>query len=55
MKAKVYVDEIEKVQVCKVLKIEDGRAVVITKNGTRLNRIIKYSDFENDGFVYLIK
>lgn len=56
MKAKVYVDEIEKTQSCKVLKIEEGRALVVTANGTHLNRIIKFEeDFQMDGFVYLSK
>lgn len=55
IKGKVYVDEIEKVQKCKILKIDNGRATVETKHRTILNRVLKYGKFEKDGCVYLGK
>lgn len=60
---KVYVDDIEKWQECKVIDIqieetEITRATVVIKTGTQLNRIAKYvldeedEDFKADGCVY---
>lgn len=68
----VYVDDIEKWQICEVFKITShfteeeakknkiyGRAKIITKNGTMLDRLYKIVDKENDitkdGCVYFIK
>lgn len=55
IKGKVYVDEIERVQRCNVLLMQNGRATVVTKRRTILNRIVKYGKFEKDGCVYIDK
>lgn len=51
--AKVYVDSLEGWQECKIVHMYSDRAVVITKNGTQLNRILKTTDNAvADGCVY---
>lgn len=55
IRGKVFVGEIEKTQKCNILKIERGRATVVTKHRTLLNRIVKYEDFKKDGCVYIEK
>lgn len=52
--AKVYVDSIEGWQDCKIIHSYRDRAVVITKTGTQLNRILKMTeDYREDGCIYL--
>ena len=62
--ATVYVDDIEKWQLCTVLDVlnvkdEIERAIVTTKLGTRLNRMVKFVIDEDDqiledGYIYFI-
>lgn len=42
--AKVYVDDIEGWQECKIIHMYRDRAVVITRTGTQLNRILKNTE-----------
>ena len=42
--AKVYVDDIEGWQECKIIHMYRDRAVVITRTGTQLNRIFKNTE-----------
>lgn len=42
--AKVYVDDIERWQECKIIHMYRERAVVITRTGTQLNRIFKNTE-----------
>lgn len=53
---KVYVDDIEKWQPCKVIDINNtrmgiDRATVVCESGTQLNRRVKFvTDEEDEGF-----
>lgn len=51
--AKVYVDSLEGWQDCKIIHSYQDRAVVITRTGTQLNRILKMTeDYREDGCIY---
>lgn len=51
--AKVYVDDIEGWQDCKIIHMYRDRAVVITRTGTQLNRILKNTeDAKEDRCIY---
>lgn len=51
--AKVFVDELEGWQDCKIIHSYRDRAVVVTKSGTQLNRIFKRTeDCLEDGCIY---
>ena len=63
---KVYVDEIEGWQECKVININNtrlsiSRATVITTTGTQLNRRVKFvlgeedEEFKTDGCIYFME
>lgn len=63
---KVYVDDIEGWQECKVININNSklsidRATVITTAGTQLNRIVKFildeeeAEFKADGCIYYME
>lgn len=51
--AKVYVDDIEGWQDCKIMQMYKDRAVVITRAGTQLDRIFKNTkDVKPDRCIY---
>lgn len=51
--AKVYVDDIEEWQECKIIRMYGDRAIVFTRTGTQLNRIFKNTEnVKADGCIY---
>lgn len=51
--AKVYVDDIEGWQECKIIHMYRDRALVITRTGTQLNRFFKNTeDAKEDRCIY---
>ena len=61
---KVYVDDLEGWQECKVLNIENtrlgiNRATVLCSSGTQLNRLVKFAldedEIKPDGCIYFIE